>query len=105
MTPLPPISSVPQALRDLATIRGAYLLVDTAGSADLTKRLAPLDKEGSIWRPSVREILALAAWREGRMADADRLVSEILADPRAPQGLRQRAQILAALVQPQLKSK
>jgi hypothetical protein len=97
--------SVPQAFREAATIRAAYLLADTASSADLKARLADLDKPDSVWRLPIKEIYALAAWREGRYQDAYRLVGEIAADPAAPQGMRQRAQIMAAVLQPLLKAK
>jgi len=97
--------SVPQAFREAATIRAAYLLADTASSADLSARLADLDKPESVWRLPIKEIYALAAWREGRYQDAYRLVGEISADPAAPQGMRQRAQIMAAVLQPLLKAK
>jgi hypothetical protein len=97
--------SVPQAFREAATIRAAYLLADTASSADLSARLADLDKPESVWRLPIKEIYALAAWREGRYQDAYRLVGEIAADPAAPQGMRQRAQIMAAVLQPLLKAK
>lgn len=97
--------SVPQAFREAATIRAAYLLADTASSADLKARLAELDKPESVWRLPIKEIYALAAWREGHYQDAYRLVGEIAADPAAPQGMRQRAQIMAAVLQPLLKAK
>jgi hypothetical protein len=90
------------ALRQAASIRAAYLLADTATSADLVSRLSALDRPDSPWRLAVREIYALAAWREGKFDEANRLVNEILADPAASEGLRQRAQIIAAVVQPKL---
>ena len=58
-----------------------------------------------MWRLPIREIYALAAWREGRYEDAFKLASEIAADPAAPQGMRQRAQIMAAVLQPLIKAK
>jgi hypothetical protein len=97
--------SVPQAFQEAATIRAAYLLADTSSAADLKARLAPLDKPDSVWRLPIREVYALAAWREGRYEDAFRLVSEIAADPAAPKGMRQRAQIMAAVLQPLIKAK
>ena len=66
-------------------------------AADLKARLTPLDKPDSVWRLPIREVYALAAWREGRYEDAFKLASEIAADPAAPQGMRQRAQIMAAV--------
>jgi hypothetical protein len=98
-------SAVPQAFREAATIRTGYLMADTASAADLQARLSPLDKPDSVWRLPIREINALAAWREGRYEDAFRLASEIAADPAAPQGMRQRAQIMAAVLQPLIKPK
>jgi hypothetical protein len=97
--------SAPQAFREAATIRAAYLLADTASAADLSARLAALDKPDSVWRLPIKEIYALAAWRESRYPDAFQLVGEIAADPAAPQGMRQRAQIMAAVLQPLLKAK
>src|SRR5262249_21630040 len=96
--------SVPQAFREAATIRAAYLLADTSSAADLQARLTPLDKPDSVWRLPIREVYALAAWREGRYEDAFKLASEIAADPAAPQGMRQRAQIMAAGLQPRIKA-
>ena len=90
------------ALRQAASIRAAYLLADTASSADLAARLSALDTPGGPWRLAVRELYALAAWREGKFEEADRLVQEIIADPAASEGLRQRARIIAAVVQPKL---
>jgi len=98
-------NAVPPAFRETATIRAGYLLADTASAADLSARLAPLDKPDSVWRLPIREINALAAWREGRYEDAFRLANEIAADPAAPQGMRQRAQIMAAVLQPLVKAK
>lgn len=91
-----------KALREAAAIRAGYLLADTASSADLVSRLSALDTPDGAWRLAVREIYALAAYREGKYEEANRLVSEILADPAVSEGLRQRAQIIAAVVQPKL---
>ncbi len=92
-------------LRDAATIRAGYLLADTATSADLVSRLSSLDTPDGAWRLAVREIYALAAYREGNYPEVDRLVNEILADPTVGDGLRQRAQIIEAVVLPKLPQK
>ena len=97
--------AAPQAFREAATIRAAYLLADTASSADLSARLCRARQAGLAWRLPIKEIYALAAWREARYQDAFQRVSEIAADPVAPQGMRQRAQIMAAVLQPLLKAK
>lgn len=91
-----------RAMRQAASIRAAYLLADTASSADLVARLSALDTPENPWRLAVRELYALAAWREGKFDEANRLAQEIIADPAASEGLRQRAGIIAAVVQPKL---
>lgn len=96
--------SVDDTMRDLARVKAAYLLVDTASSDDLRSRLAGLDVDGSAWRGSAREIIALAYYREAKYQDADKLVSQIIADTQTPAGVRQRTQLLASVLQPLLGS-
>lgn len=90
------------ALRELAKVRAAYLLVDTASVADLTKRLEGLNDAGSSWRHTAREILALANFREGQYKQASDLTAEILADPATPAGMRARIQLVSAHLEPLL---
>ncbi len=98
-------TSADGALRDLARVRAAYLLAGQASADDLKSRLAGLDVEGSAWRASAHEIIALAHYRVGNLAEANRLVSELINDPLTPAGLRQRAQLFAAVLKPQLDAK
>lgn len=97
--------SVDQELRDLARVRAGYLLAGTANAEELEVRLRPLDRPNSPWTNAVREIRAIAAYRAGDFGLADRLMNEILVDPQAPQGMRQRAQIMVQLLQPVLPGK
>ncbi|WP_342641662.1 tetratricopeptide repeat protein [Rhodoligotrophos ferricapiens] len=90
--------NAPPALRDLARIRAGFLLVDTATPDDLKQRVGSLIAEGNPWRNAAREIVALAAYRTGDLETANSLLSEIMGDPRASMGSRQRAQIVSALV-------
>lgn len=94
-----------QPLRNLARVRAAWLLVDTASAKQLRSRLAGLDVTGSPWRISALEIIALAAYREGDHLTADKLFNQILADGNAPAGARQRATVMTALLQPILAAK
>ncbi len=98
-------TSVDGALRDLSKVRAAYLLADSASVDDLRKRLGGLDVEGSAWRASAHEIIALAEYRAGNLDAANKLVTELIADPGTPAGLRQRAQLFAAILKPQLDAK
>ena len=97
-------SADPQ-LRDLASIRAGYLLVDTATPDQLLARLGKFDKDGEVWRHQAREIFGLAAWRIQDYAMADRYMNAIFADPETPQAMRQRAQVMVQLIAPHLAQK
>jgi len=88
-------------LRDLARVRAGYLLVDTAPLDELEKRVGTLNAEGNPWRNAAREILALGAYRNNDLQKANELLVEIIGDPRASMGSRQRAQILLSMIQSQ----
>ncbi len=87
-------------LRDLAKIRAAATLADTASFADIEARLKPFDAEGNPWRHVAREIMASVQWRLKDNAAAGKLVDAILADPETPASLRQRAQVMSELLKP-----
>ncbi|QPC44676.1 tetratricopeptide repeat protein [Kaustia mangrovi] len=89
-------------LANLARVRAGLLLVDSAPVEELRNRVGDLDVEGNPWRNEAREVLALGAYRASDLETADKLFNEILADPRAPFGLRQRAQIMLALIAPKI---
>jgi hypothetical protein len=84
--------------RDLAAIRAGLLLVDTAPLADMKRRLDPLAEPGRAYRHSARELLALSAWRNHDVAATRRYVDLIAADAETPAGLRQRIDVLSALI-------
>ncbi len=97
--------SADAALRDLARMRAALALADTATPADLEARVKSFDAAGNPWRHTAREIMAAAHWRSGNMTAADAHVQAILADPETPAGVRQRAMVLADLLAPQMGQK
>jgi hypothetical protein len=83
---------------ELASIRAAVLLVDTAKFDEMTHRLEPLTEPKGAFRHTARELLALSAWRNGDGAATRRWVEAAKSDPEAPQGVRQRMEVLAALI-------
>ncbi|UUP18730.1 tetratricopeptide repeat protein [Nitratireductor thuwali] len=91
-------SSAPQALRDIARLRAAYILVDAGSYADVAARAEPLTAEGNAMRHSAREALGLAAWKEGNRENALALFGEIMDDPQAPSGVRDRARLMSELI-------
>ncbi len=90
--------SVPVALRDMARLRAAYILVDHGSYEDVAARAEQLAAGDNPLRHSAREALGLAAFQNGRTADAQRLFDEIRADPVAPSGLAERARIMLELI-------
>ena len=90
--------------RDLAKIRAAGLLVDSASYADIQQRLEASAEPKSTYRHSARELLALSAWRNNDMTAARKWVDAIAEDGETPPGLRSRAEALQALLPPVAKS-
>ena len=85
-------------VKNLARLRSALLLVDTATVADLTARIGDLASTGNSWRHAAREILGLAAWRSGEYATARKYYNDIYNDQGSADDLRQRAQLMLALI-------
>ncbi len=85
-------------LRDVARLRAALLLVDTASLAELKTRLDPLLATPGPISPNARELLGLAALKAGDYETAGRYFDEIIIDRSAPAQLRQRADLLLAIV-------
>lgn len=91
-------NSVPPAMRDIARLRAAYLLVDTGSYDDVAKRVETLSADGNPMRSSARETLGLAAWKAERFDDAAKLYQQIANDTLAPANIRQRANTMLDLM-------
>jgi hypothetical protein len=97
-------SSLGRDLQDLAALRAAAILVDTAPYSEIVQRLEPLTAPDRTFRHSARSMLALAAWR-AKDATAMRKWSDlILADADTPSGTRGQIQMLLALADSDKKS-
>ena len=96
--------SIGSEWQDLAKIRAASLLVDSASYADIQQRLETSAEPKSTFRHSARELLALSAWRNNDMTAARKWVDAIAEDGETPPGLRSRAEALQALLPPVAKS-
>jgi hypothetical protein len=88
----------PQLIREIAAVRAAFLLVDTAKYDEMTQRLEPLTQRDSSFRHSARELLALSAWRNGDAAAARKWAEAAATDPEAPPGVRSRVEVLNSLL-------
>ena len=89
--------SIDQMQRDLAMMRAAYVLVDTATYDELKGRIEALTAESRPFRHSARSLLALAAWRANNAAEMRRWTDMVLADPQTPNNTRGQVEMLIAL--------
>jgi hypothetical protein len=96
--------SVGTAEQQLARVRAAGLLVDSAGYSDMLARLEPATGPDATFRHTARELLALSAWRSNDMTAARRWLDLIANDGATPPGLRSRAEAMQALLPPVAKS-
>jgi len=96
--------AAPEGLREFAKVQLAVLSLDTASYEALSRELENLRSGTSRWRFSTKEILGLSAFKEGKMADAERLFGEIASDGEAPRGMRQRAEVMLTLLLQKQKS-
>jgi hypothetical protein len=91
-------NSLEPAVRDVARLHSGYLLVDSASVAEIKTRMEPLLGPAAPFRHSANELLGLAHYRAGENDSAAKLFAAILSDPETPPSLRQRAQVMNALV-------
>lgn len=91
-------AAVNPVLQNVARLRAAMLRVDEADQAEMRQRVEGLAAPTSAFRHSARELLGLSALRAGDYEAAGRWFDMIVADPQAPQGLRERAGTMLGLV-------
>ncbi len=90
--------SVDSILRGYATIQAAALRLDKADYAEMEKRLKGLAESNGAWSFSARELLGLSAYRNNDMRTAEKEFSDLLADQATPPNLRDRADMMLALI-------
>jgi hypothetical protein len=90
--------------QDLARIRAAGLLVDSAAYSEMVQRLESSTGPEATFRHTARELLALSAWRANDAAAARKWLDLIANDGETPPSLRSRAEALQALLPPVAKS-
>jgi len=90
-------TSVAQPLRNVAAVRAAIMLVDSAPLAEMSRRLETLATPDGSFRHTARELLALAAYRANDTAALKRWLDALASDGETPQSLRLRMEALRAL--------
>ena len=89
---------------DLARIRAAGLLVDSAPYSEMLQRLESSTGPEATFRHTARELLALSAWHANDAAAARKWLDLIANDGETPPSLRSRAEAMQALLPPVAKS-
>ena len=97
-------SSIGALQQELARIRAAGLLVDSATYADMKQRLEQDTGPSATFRHTARELLALSALRTNDMTAARQWLDQMSADAETPPSIRSRAEALQALLPPVAKS-
>ncbi|UZE47307.1 tetratricopeptide repeat protein [Rhodopseudomonas sp. P2A-2r] len=92
------------AEQDLARIRAAGLLLETTPYDAMLARLEAAAAPTRTYRHSVRELLALSAWRVNDTTATRKWLDVIANDAETPASLRTRAEALQALLPPSAKS-
>ena len=91
-------TAIPAGIRDIAKLRAGLLLVDHGSFADVSGRVEALTADTNSLRHTAREALGLAAWKEGKTADALKLFDQIASDDGAPRNIRGRATMMSELI-------
>ena len=86
--------SAPQAMRDVASLRAAWLLVDEGTYEEVSAEAEVLTTGNHALRNSAREVLGLAAYKADDMVRAKEWFQAIADDATAPRNVSSRAQIM-----------
>ena len=90
--------------QELAKVRAAQLLVESSTYPNLLARIESETAPKATFRHTLRELLALSAWRAKDMTSARKWLDMIANDGETPPGLRSRAEALQALLPSVAKS-
>ncbi len=91
-------NSLVQNDRNLASIRAALLLVDSASYDDMKKRLAEINVVENSFRFQARELLGLSAYKAQKYVEANTLFLSLAQNSQTPNDIRNRANQLVILL-------
>ena len=90
--------SVDTAIRDIATLRAALLAVDEGSYEEVAKRAEALAADGNAMRHTAREALGLAAYKAGKLTEAQGFFQSIADDEAAPRNVAERAELMLSVI-------
>lgn len=86
--------SVAQPVRDVARLRAAFLLIDTAPYDKVAAEVEGMAVPGNGLRHSAREALGLSAYKNGDFKRSREWFQQVIDDAEAPRNVSSRAQML-----------
>ncbi len=86
--------SVPEAVRNAARIRAAWLMVDTGTYEQVSAEVEAMATPANAMRHAAREALGLAAYKAGDMVRAREWFEQITEDAETPRNTSARAQMM-----------
>ncbi|MEM6667141.1 MAG: tetratricopeptide repeat protein [Pseudomonadota bacterium] len=87
-----------EALRQIAQVRAARLLLSTASYDEITRRMEPLTAADAPFRHSAREVMLLSAYGSGDFRKAQEWIGVIQGDVAVPANIRSRADLIGAVI-------
>ena len=87
-------ASIPEAVRNTAKVRAAWLLVDTGSYEDVSTMVEAMATPTNAMRHAAREALGLAAYKAGDMPRAREWFEQVTEDAEAPRNVANRAQMM-----------
>lgn len=86
--------SVDPLLKNFAEVQIAALQIGKADFTDVQNRLTPLASDDSGYKTTAQELLGLAAFKAGKLAEARQHLEPLLLDASASRGLQERVKIM-----------
>lgn len=91
-------SGIGDALQSYAKLQIASLRIDQLSFDEMRAELDSLTATDNPWRHSARELLGLSAYKEKNVKVAERYFNIMLSDQQTPGNMRQRAEMMLALM-------
>jgi hypothetical protein len=85
-------------LGDVARIRAAWVMVETAPRSDVEAMVSPLNTPDNAWRFMAQEVLAYADYRSGAIEQSGREYKTLADNKDAPASMRNRANAMATFI-------
>jgi len=92
-------SDVSERLQGFARLLAAMTALDIEDDSLVRERLEPIAGRNSSWYYSANEILGLLDLRAGNLSGAQAIFSDLMVDPNAPPGIKQRAAEILEVVE------